>query len=973
MKHSGCLTLKIHRLSLLLYLIITVGDVYGQYFNMGQDPAIIRWRQIQTEHFKIIYPAEFEVKAQYTANVLENVVPLSTHTLNVSPRVIPVILHTSNVEPNAVTGWAPRRMEWFTCPPQDTYAQEWLQQLALHEFRHTLQFGVLNQGFTRALTFIFGEHATAAVTGLFIPNWFLEGDAVCAETAQSHSGRGRVPGFEQGLRAQIIQKGTFSYDKAVFGSFKDYVPNQYDLGYQIVANVRRTYGSKAWEMVLHNVARKPYTLKPFDRALRSVTGMNKIEVYNNTIRFLDSAWRYQQANTSFTRIAPFPVESSGSFKHYKYPQYFSDSLLIAERTSLDDISRFVLIDRKGNETILATPGFFSSASFSLGSAKPEGGLNQPGTFTADNVSISKGLLTWAELKPDPRWAQRNYSVIQLYDIGTGKSRQLTKISRLFAPAISPDATSIAAVRVTRNNISSIVLLDIFTGDVMNVLCSSVDEHYMNPAWSPDGKQLVFTVLNQHGKGVRLLNLNNGRITELVQPGFTEISNPVFAGQYVLYNGAYSGIENIYAVDTSTLARSRVTSSAFGARNAKYNQHLNRLLYAEYTSNGYRPVEAEFKPSAWVPVDQVGNLSPGLYKWLLPQEAGVTDSATIGSTLYKSENYSKARHLLNFHSWAPAYIDFNSSEFSSGVSVMSQNELSTATTVAGYNWDIAEKAGRLKLNFEYSGWYPVIDFGVSTGKRAATETISEAKETRYTWNETELNGGVKVPLFFYHRHSYTFIQPSIHTTYTYITENRSVDTAKVTGSVHTIDYRFFGYNYLKKSSKDIYPRWGQALDLNLRHSPFGNNDLGNILSAEATFFFPGIIKHHGLRVYTALQRRVKSAYQYASLINSPRGYGVFNDKWMYALACTYKFPFWYPDASAGPVVYVKRVKAALFYDLSFTGDYGSFKKYDATGIELTADMHLLRFLFPFDLGLRIGYLPESSKFFTDFLFSVNFAI
>jgi hypothetical protein len=102
---------------------------------------------------------------------------------------------------------------------------------------------MLNKGFTRGLSWLFGEQATAIVSGLFVPMWFMEGDAVCTETAISHSGRGRIPSFEMEIRSQMLQKGMFSYDKAVFGSYRDFIPDQYVLGYQIVANTRRRFGS----------------------------------------------------------------------------------------------------------------------------------------------------------------------------------------------------------------------------------------------------------------------------------------------------------------------------------------------------------------------------------------------------------------------------------------------------------------------------------------------------------------------------------------------------------------------------------------------------------------------------------------------------------------------------------------------------------------------------------------------------------
>lgn len=967
--HTGVWVLV---LMLMLILILSI-NARAQYYNLGQDPASIQWRQIRSPHFRLIYPAGFEPKARQLANVLESVYPLELQTMGQHPRSMPVILHTSNVEPNALTGWAPKRIEMFTCPPQNSYAQEWMQQLAIHEYRHALQFGMMNQGFTKALSWLLGEQGHALVLGLFVPQWFLEGDAVCTETALSNSGRGRVPNFEQGLRAQILDKGAYSYDKAVFGSFKDYTPNYYEIGYQLTANARRLYGAQSWRMVMSNVARKPYTLTPFDRSLRSATGMTKEQLYSKTVSDLDSMWRVQKEKTGLTLRAIVPVRASESFQQIRFPKYVNDSLFIAEKTTLDDISRFVIFDRHGNEKKIVTPGFFSADIFSFSSNGIGRNFNKPGSFTSDNISVSKGLIAWTEKKADPRWEQRSFSEIRLYDFETGETRHLTNGTRFFAPAISPDATCIAAVRVNMINVSSLVLLDIVTGDIMKVLCSSPDEFYMTPSWSPDGKQLVFTVIDQHGKCIRIINTDNGISSTVAGPAFTEISNPFFAGKYVLFNGSYSGIENLCAVDTSTRRLFMVTSSVFGSCNGSYNPTLGKLVYSEYTSDGFRPVETNFNPAEWKPVDSVSDESPSLYKWLLPQETGVIDSITIGKTVYDSEPYHKAANLFRFHSWMPMFFDYNSNYLNSGVSLVSQNELSTATALAGYDWDIFEKAGRIKLQFEYAGWYPVLDASVTDGSRSSTIKDNDGNDKRFTWHETTLSGGVRVPLFFMHRQYYSRLQPSIRTTWTNISNNTSPDSSRLTGTIHTIDYRLYAYNFIKQAYKDIYPKWGQAIDINIRHSPFGSNDLGSIASAETNLFFPGLLNHHGIRLYAGLQYRHNGNYSYSNLVNSPRGYNSIISPWLYTIGLTYKFPFLYPDYSAGPVAYFQRLKSALFYDTSFAGDAGIFSRFESFGIELTTDMHFLRFNFPFDVGTRIGYMPQKSKAFIDFLFSVNFTI
>jgi hypothetical protein len=92
--------------------------------------------------------------------------------------------------------------------------------------------------------------------------------------------------------------------------------------------------------------------------------------------------------------------------------------------------------------------------------------------------------------------------------------------------------------------------------------------------------------------------------------------------------------------------------------------------------------------------------------------------------------------------------------------------------------------------------------------------------------------------------------------------------------------------------------------------------------------------------------------------------------LYCYSLNYKFPFAYPDLSLGPVVYLKRLKANLFVDGGFGKNDDVKKKLQSLGIEITSDLHLLRFIFPLDIGFRYGYRPAEKDFFLNLLFSVN---
>ena len=147
------------KIFLIICFFIIQTNGLTQYYSSGQDPASIKWMQIKTEYFQIIFPQGYEENAQFAANVLEFAYAEVVKSMKIKPKKISVLLHTSSVLSNGVTAWAPKRLDLFMTPPQDTYADSWINQLAIHELRHVIQINKLNTGLTKILSILFGEQA----------------------------------------------------------------------------------------------------------------------------------------------------------------------------------------------------------------------------------------------------------------------------------------------------------------------------------------------------------------------------------------------------------------------------------------------------------------------------------------------------------------------------------------------------------------------------------------------------------------------------------------------------------------------------------------------------------------------------------------------------------------------------------------------------------------------------------------------
>jgi len=934
---------------ILFFFYLGIYQVKAQYYLPGQDPSSTKWNQIKTEHFKIVFPENFEKKARMLADYLEKSYPLVTNNLKVKPSRITLVLHNQTVNSNAFVGWAPKRMEFYTCPPQDQYAHDWLKQLSLHEYTHVIQFSKMNQGVTKALSFLLGEQALAAVLGTFVPFWFIEGDAVLTETLHSNSGRGRLASFEMPIRTQVLEKGSYSYNKASFGSYRDFVPDHYILGYQLVSQGRKKYGDEIWNDALDNVSRKPYHFTPFSGSLKKTTGLRKNKLYFHLLDDLKIQWENQKNQEIYSDYIIVSPQGNDDYTDYTLPSSIYNSSLIAKKNSIDDITRIVLIDSSRNERRIFTPG----------------------RMMENSLSASRNLVTWAEMDYDLRWDHRTYSVIKTYDFVQKKLKKLTSKSRLFVPVLSNDAEKIAAVEVLENNMSSIIILDSRNGNKLDRIDGGDSLIFITPSWSYDDRQIVSIVLNDKGKNIALIDANKKKIQYLLSFSYKEISRPVFFRNFIIYTADYTGIENLYAYDTLTKQVSRITSSTYGARDACVSINEQKLYYCNYTANGYEIAMIDLIPRYWDPVEGMKDHSIRLYESILPQELGIADEQEAKThTEHEIKKYRKWAHLLNFHSWAPASINANTYDILPGASIMSQNVLGTAVTSLGYEYSINDKQGVYFIDFEYLQWFPVV---YSRLEYAYRKVHLDYHDFTFYYHETYLKAGSYLPLNFTSGRYFRSLQPRIQTSYIFlkIPEKYTKYTGYYSKELRTLDYQLFGYNLHKTGARDLYPKWGQVIQLNYRHDPIKGQKMGYIKSAMATFYFPGILKHHGIRIHPGIQENVVKEYRFSDYVDYPRGYHTESNENLWSVLTTYKFPVIYPDFSFGSLMYLKRISAAIFFDYAEGKNDGKFKKYQSLGLEIYTDAHYLRFLAPVTLGLRSSYIPDKKISGFGFIFSINF--
>lgn len=898
--------------------------VWEDLMNSDQSPRGIRWKRINTPHFEIVFPAELQVEANRVANRLEQVRGPVSASLGTSPERITVLLPNQTTRTNGAVSMVPLRAYWYSTPPQggELGSVEWYDMLALHETRHVAQMNAIDVGFTRVLSRAFGDVGLVP-SAVLIPNWWWEGDAVGVETALSSGGRGRMPEFDMELRAHLLSGRALTYGQATRGSYRTWTPDHYLLGYFLTTRVKRTYGGKAWENVIQSTASRVYDPRAFSRALRKEIGRDAEDLYHETMRELRGLWEAQLRGVSLTEAA-VRTRSSASWTSYRHPQWVGGDAFVAVRWGLRDRPALVRIDATGAETSLT-----------------------PIAAMGGHISAAAGRVVWAERRPDPRWGERDVSVIRLYDLASRTTRTLTRSTKLFSPALSPDGRKVVAVEFTPKRRSALVVLDTGTGAELLRMQFAAGEFLALPRWSTGGDQIVFLRQADGQNAVSALRLSDGLIRDLIRGAGEHFGRVLLHGNHLLYNSAHSGIDNLYAIDLETSERFQVTSRRFGAFAPSVSPDGQRLLFNDYTADGYAAAEMPLDPGQWTPLKAVQDRSIRYYEPLIAQERAGDVLASVVDSLYEVSDYKPAAGLVNVHShpWlvTPRGIS---------AGVWSNNELNTLAVQAGYEYHRTERTNAVTLRGSYSGLYPILDFGLAAGKRSVMEEGEDEDEPHAVWNERSITAGVRLPLAFRNGTFKKWLSLGAHASVIHVTPDaQSKGMPPRSGRFASMTYEA-QLGRSRSWMDGLWPDHGESVSLAYRHTLLGSDHKAAQLSAEGRVYRRGISAQHRLMLRAGVEKQRDGGYQFASATSTPRGYQRVNGQSMLTFSGDYSIPLVHPDLSVGPF-FVRRVEGTLFYDHAIS--LGStLPTYRSTGLELTADVVPFGLPFGLDLGVRSSY-------------------
>jgi hypothetical protein len=848
--------------------------------NFGGNAPSIKWMQINTPKVRVIFPQGLDSQANRIANVVELMNSSTINTIGGKQRKWNVVLQNQTTIPNAYVRMAPIMSELYMTPGQDNFSTgsvRWDDNLITHEDRHIQQFSNFNKGFTKLFSFFLGQEGQLFANGLLLPDYFFEGDAVWQETLVSAQGRGRMPAFFNTFKSLWLEKKTYPWMKYRSGSLKDMVPDHYSIGYILVAYGYEKYGEDFWNKVTDDAVRLK-TL--FNKAIEKHSGVPFTKFRKDAIKY------FQEQLFSFDKEIMFTVNGymTGTKKNnvvdYLFPNFISDDSILVTKRSYSEIPAFYLLVNGKEEKIRVK------------------------NFAIDEYySYRNGKIVYASFQSDPRWGNRDYSVIQLLDVKSKKQRQVTFKSKYFSPDINIDGNEVLAVNVQTDGSNHLDRLNAATGKVIASIANP-NNYFFTQTKYINSNTAVSAVRHPNGKMALVkIDLSNGNTENITPFTFNVLGYPSVKGDTVYFTMMTDKADNTFAVTLSGNKIFKVTINLTSAYYPAVNSK-NELLFSSFTAEGYRLCKVDMKVLHWQPVSETAITAvPGLNSAEALKKTGAGVLYSLDDKKNPVTKYNRSFHLFNFHSWRPVV---NDPEF--GYSIYSDNVLSNFSNIISYTYNYNDKSHTVGVNSVFLGWFPQLSIGA---EESFNRTVDTALGKPVQFNSATFKTGFAIPLNFIGGRTNKFLSLGAGYNveqYYYrgvtknVFDNRAIDYANA----------FFSFSNAGRLAKqNINPRWAQAFSASYRDA-FTFKDSHKFVGS-ASLYFPGLFTNHSLVITGAYQKRDTLSDLFSNTFSYARGYEALSTRRMYKVGVNYHFPICYPDGGISGIVYFLRIRANAFYD------------------------------------------------------------
>ncbi|MCK5504770.1 MAG: PD40 domain-containing protein, partial [Thermodesulfovibrionia bacterium] len=433
-----------------------------------------------------------------------------------------------------------------------------------------------------------------------------------------------------------------------------------------------------------------------------------------------------------------------------------------------------------------------------------------------------------------------YQDIYSYNLKDESVSRITKDIRAKDVDVSPDGNQLVFVRVETGR-QNIALLSIKRGiieDITDMNGSALS----SPRWSNDGGHVLFSKHNDSGKtSIEILNVDTGKIETLTADDSYNI-HPAWSpdGKFIIFSSDRTGVYNLFAISLVDEKIYQITHVPGGAFQPDMTREKGKIFFSGYSSKGFHIAEIPYDPSEWS-LTLSPEIGPSWKIKDVQQAKKYVREEALSKAIQEKKKYCPLKTVLPKF-WLPT-LTFDHEGAVFGAFTAGQD-------VLGYHSYIIEGRygtggnGYYNFNYVYDRWRPA--FFLRGYSLPVFYSDFFRDDDNYYEKRTGVSAGLKLPLF-------TSIESrlSLMTGYNYAKASHLTDTyGRTVDGIELYEGRrdnvFIGLGYIGalKYPYSISREEGRNISLTYRRY---DRDIGSGLDQNEYALdyeeFTGLKKHH----------------------------------------------------------------------------------------------------------------------------------
>ena len=561
----------------LLALVVAASPAAAASF-----PPHLRFRSIVTPRATVHYHQGLEALARQAATLATEILEGHERRYGFLVPRVQIVLSDVEDDPNGFASPLPYplvglRVVAPTGGDEFGGNDGWLRLVMTHELAHIVHLEEA-RGVIAGARRVVGR-APFLFPNAFTPPWLIEGLATYEETEDTAFGRGRNPDVEMVLRMAALEGQFPGLDEAV--TYRDAYPGgttAYYFGEAFLRDLTRRFGPS----VLPELARA--------HSGRVIPYLDELTAKKVTGATFTTRWREwkETATAEFVEEAA-RIEGRG----------LTESRPLTTRGIRQSGARF---SPDGRWIAYTNRSLTRHRAIHL--VRPDG--------TGDHRLLRRNDGQYVAWTPDGRSivfdeseVHRRFTVksdLRVADVATRRVRRLTRGARARDPDVAPDGSRVVFVHQLGDR-SELATIGIDGRGQADLTKSAAGVQWARPRWSPDGRTIAASRLLPMGElDIVLVDVDGAEPRALMSDRAKDVE-PAWTpdGKRIVFRSDRDGVSNLYSVAIDGGAIVRLTNVVGGAFAPDVSPDGATVAFSRYRAAGYdvhvMPLDVEAAPEA----------------------------------------------------------------------------------------------------------------------------------------------------------------------------------------------------------------------------------------------------------------------------------------------------------------------------------------------------------------------------------------